>query len=428
MALMAETVGNDGDRELLHKKSRTTCCDGCAKCCVCCIHCLSGFILLLAIAGLVLCARVFLEFPMIKNGFRSSSNFTKETGDALISEHSGSSTDQPETCRMFVGSFQVVNEVYLPQYNDTSSADFQRMAQRLQTLINMKLNYSLVKASYRNASIFMLSPNPITARFQLLFCNDNATISGIKADIIAQSLKNDANKDAVNISVNVDSLAVGVTAPCPIFLNSSQPWPWHIVLQENQKSLCSGSLLGGFWALSSAKCVKKRDPSLLTVMVGDGLRSLSIDTILLHPNFTESPVLSNFALIRLSTPVWFNSSITPICLPQTSQDPTTGSSCSTLVTNASTGGLSTLAGSLTSSLDCSSKTEYKSLYLKPSLSSSSYNQTDRGDALVCMDTDGTAYLQGILMHPTNSSLSSSLCLSFTSIGETISWINSYILT
>ncbi|XP_056412731.1 chymotrypsin A-like [Hyla sarda] len=426
MALMAEAAENDGDRQLLHKKSKTKCCSCCVKCCTCCIHCLSGFILLLAIAGLVLCARIFLEFPMIINGFRSTNNFTKETVDALLSEsqHSGSPTDPSrETCKMFVGSFQLLNETYLAQYNDASSVDFQRMAKCLETLINTRLKRSLLNVGYRNASVFLLSSNPTTTHFQLLFCNDNATISGIKADNIVQGLRNySASKDIVNISMNLDSLAVGGVAPCPVFFNSSEPWPWSVVLQQNQITLCAGSLLSGSWVLSSATCVKNRDPSLLTIMLEDGHSSLRIDMIFLHPNFTASSTLNNFALIRLSTPVWFSSSIIPICLSQTSQDPTTGSLCSTLVGNASTGGLTSLAGTVTTGLTCLSKTESGSLYLKASLSNTLFNQTNTGDPLVCMNTDGTAYLQGI-----SSSLSSSVCLSFTSIGQTVSWINSYIL-
>ncbi|KAG8587746.1 hypothetical protein GDO81_005771, partial [Engystomops pustulosus] len=139
MALMAAVAENDGDRQLLHKKSRTTCCSCCYSCCSCCIHCLSGFIFLLAIAGLVLCARIFLEFPVILNGFRSTVNVTMETIDALISDpqDSASSTNLPastKTCKMFVGSFQLLNTTNLPQNIDTSSADFQNIVQSVQSM------------------------------------------------------------------------------------------------------------------------------------------------------------------------------------------------------------------------------------------------------------------------------------------------------
>ncbi|XP_075706542.1 transmembrane protease serine 11D-like [Rhinoderma darwinii] len=439
MALMAEAVEKDGDRQLLHKKSRTTCCSCCANCCSCCIHCLSGFIFLAAIAGLVLCARIFLELPVILNGFRITMNFTQVAVDTPISDSQDSVnvTDQPassETCKMFVGSVKLLNRTYLPQYNDTSSADFQRTAQLLKAVINTKLNNSLLKVGYRNASIFSLSPNPTTAHFQVLFCNDNATMREIKTDNVLKILKNySMSEDNVNVTMDVDSLTVGELASCPTYCNSSHSWPWHIVLQENQMTVCIGSLLSSFWVLSSANCLKNRNLSLLSIMVGGGRSftqksTLRIDTIIQHPNFTASPVLNNFALIRLSTPMWFTSSLIPICLSQTTQDPDTGSVCSTLDWNFSTDGLSSLAGTVTSGLTCLSKTVYGSLYLKPSLSNISLNQTDRGNALVCMNADGTAYLQGISMYLSNSSLSTSPCLSFTSIGQTISWINSYIQT
>ncbi|XP_073521548.1 transmembrane protease serine 11D-like [Phyllobates terribilis] len=422
MALMTE---KDGDRKLLHKKSRTICCSCCASCCSNCIHCLSGFILLLAIAGLVLCARFFLEFPVILNGFRNTLNYTTETVDALIADSGTNQSASTKTCKMFVGSFTLTNEVYLPPYNDTSSADFQKIAQRLQTMINTLLNNSTLTVSYRNASVFLLRPNPTTAYFQLLFCNDNATISGIQDDNVVQILRNYSN---ANISMKVDSIAVGGGAPCPIFLNSNQTGPWLVILQENKMTLCTGSLLNSFWILSSANCLKNRDFSLLSIKTGDGQISLRIESVIQHPNFTTSPTLSNFALIRLSTPMWFTSSMFPICLSQMSQDPTIGSVCSTIVWNTLTSGFSGSAGTVTSELTCLSKTQPGTLYFQPSISKMSLNQTDTGNALVCMNTaDATAYLQGI-SSPSNSSVLDSPCLSFTSIGQTTSWINSYLLT
>ncbi|XP_073427603.1 ovochymase-2-like [Dendrobates tinctorius] len=193
-------------------------------------------------------------------------------------------------------------------------------------------------------------------------------------------------------------------------------------------TLCTGSLLSSFWILSSASCIKNRDLSLLSIKGGDGQISLRIESVIQHPNFTTSPVLSNFALIRLSTPMWFTSSMLPICLSQVSQDPEIASVCSTMVWNTLTSGFSGLAGTVTSELTCLSKSEQGTLYFQPSTSKISLNQTDTGYALVCMNaTDGTAYLQGI-SSPSTSSLLDSPCLSFTGIGQTISWINSYLLS
>ncbi|XP_069613372.1 serine protease 52-like [Ranitomeya imitator] len=421
MALMTE---KDGDRKLLHEKPRTICCSCCACCCAHCIQCLSGFVFLLAIAGLVLCARFFLEFPVIMNGFRNTLNYTEETVEASIADSGPSRPASTQTCKMLVGSFTLTNEVYLAPYNDTASAGFQKIAQRLQTTINMTLNNSLLTGSYRNALVFLLRPNPTTAHFQLLFCNDNATISGIKADSVVQVLRNNST---ASISISVDSITVGGETPCPIFLNSNQTGPWLVILQENKMTLCTGSLLSSFWILSSASCVKKRDLSLLSIKGGDGQISLRIESVIQHPNFTTSPVLSNFALIRLSTPMWFTSSMLPICLSQASPDRTIGSVCSTVVWNTLTSGFSGLAGTVTSELTCLSKTEQGTLYFQPSTSKMSLNQTDTGNALVCMNAaDGTAYLQGI-SSPSDSSLLDSLCQTFTSIGQTISWINSYLL-
>ncbi|XP_063810047.1 transmembrane protease serine 11D-like [Pseudophryne corroboree] len=436
MAIMAEAVENDGDQQLLQKKSRRMSCGCCASCCSCCIYYLSGFILLLAIAGLVLCARIFLEFPVIINGFTNTMNFTQESVDALMSatQYPGSPTVQPastEKCKMFVGSFKLLNETYLPQYNDTSSAGFQTATQHLQAMLNKHFNNSLLQANFRKASVFAISPDPVIAYFQLLFCYDSATLTKIEADNVSLVLKSyNASREKANISVDVQSVTVGDLAPCPGFVNAYQAWPWQVILQENQIPLCTGSLLNSFWLLTSADCIKNRDVSLLTVILEAGNPSQSstsnIAKIIQHPNVTAAPVVNNFALIRLSKPAWFTSSLMPICLSQTTEDPAIGSVCSASTGNMSTGGLLSLVGTVTSGLSCLSVSDSGLLYLQFSLSNDLLKKIGTGNAFVCMNTDNTAYLQGTSLYLSNSSLLSSTCLSYTSTGPAIDWINSSI--
>ncbi|XP_068120942.1 transmembrane protease serine 11D-like, partial [Hyperolius riggenbachi] len=246
-------------------------------------------------------------------------NYTKETVDGLVArttdsqspsqsvsqspnlaskrpqnpDHSGSM----EHCKMFVGSFKLLNGTYLPEYNDSSTNAFQTAAQRINTLLNAAFSNSLLNASYRNASVFLLRPNPFIAFFQLLFCNESFPWSGINPDSVAKVLQNYTGiQQNGNILVDPQSVNMGGMAPCTPFMNAEQPWQVH--LQVNQTVVCTGSLLTAFWLLSSANCITNWNISLVTVTLQTGATSQStqiIAKIIQHPNFTQlHPTLQQF--------------------------------------------------------------------------------------------------------------------------------------
>ncbi|XP_073471315.1 transmembrane protease serine 11D-like [Aquarana catesbeiana] len=442
MALMAQAVEKDGDQQLLHKKPKETCHGCCKSCCACCIRWMSGFIVLLVIAGIVLCFRVFFEFPVILNGFRNTLNFSKETVEALMevtpyfeepyNQNASSETFTNEVsiekCKMFVGCFELLNETYLPQYGDISSPEFQATAQRIKTLLNKTFINSPLYSSYRNASLFSLRSGPTIAYFQLLFCNKSNTWSGIKADAVAKILQSyNISQQHGNISINVYSVAVGGLAPCPLFWNVAQPWPWQVIIKVDGTAVCTGSLLTAFWVLSSANCLLNRDTALLSVSLGSGNSSQTVAKIIQHPNFTAAPIYNNFALIHLSKPVWFKSSLTPLCLPQVIQDPVPGSVCNGSAGDLLSGDPVYMASTTASEEICPKQSQNGTIYITPTLTIKQITQMDTGNALVCINTaDNTSYIQGMSPYLSNGSIIISTCISYANIGPAVDWIRSCI--
>ncbi|MEE6516040.1 hypothetical protein FKM82_025231 [Ascaphus truei] len=265
--------------------------------------------------------------------------------------------------------------------------------------------------------------------FQLLFCND----SEIGADTVEQILRSsNGSLEKENIVMDSHSVTVGGEAPCPTSLDLSRAWRWQAILQENQVPICMGSLLTGLWILSSAGCVKNRDPSLLSVFLGRDSSTKNttwkVDRVIQHPNFPATPDVNNIALIHLSEPVWFSASLMPICLPQTLQDPGVGSPCATTAGNildVSTGGLMNVGVTVTAALNCVTNSQYGTIYI--SSTQTQLNQVDRGNSLICIGTDSLVYLQGIVPYQQNSSSPAIPCLFYTSIGPAVEWIKSYIL-
>uniref|UniRef100_A0A3P9MDC4 Peptidase S1 domain-containing protein n=1 Tax=Oryzias latipes TaxID=8090 RepID=A0A3P9MDC4_ORYLA len=101
-------------------------------------------------------------------------------------------------------------------------------------------------------------------------------------------------------------------------------WPWQVSLQGS-RHFCGGSLINNQWVLTAAHCFPSRSASGVNVVLG--LQSLqgsnpnrvsrTIATVIVHPNFNSATQNNDIALLQLSSPVTFNSYITPVCLPST---------------------------------------------------------------------------------------------------------------
>uniref|UniRef100_A0A8C5PWG4 Peptidase S1 domain-containing protein n=1 Tax=Leptobrachium leishanense TaxID=445787 RepID=A0A8C5PWG4_9ANUR len=448
MTSQEETESQNDEQK--HKKARRGCCMYCSSCCFCCTEFLSGLILLLLIAGLVLCARIFLEFPVILNGFGRTFNFTSQAASVVSQSSSitltgivGSAPSYGQsfgntyhahcnsnTYSVFMGSFQLVNETYLTQYNDSASIPFQEKAKQIETMLYRLFNRSLITA-YKNASAFSLSPDPFTVHAQMLFCNTSATEYGINVNNVSKVLTSfTGTLDGINITMDTGSVVIGGEVPCPSSLGLNRMWPWQATIQESQTSFCMGSLLAAFWVLAPASCVSQRDPSHLSITLG-ATTVRKVTNVIIHPNYTSSPITNNVALILLSTPVLFSTTILPICLPSTTQDPTVGTSCSLKSgdssTALSTGDLMTIAGTVTSGLACLGTAQDGITYISPTFSTTSIIQVDVGSSLVGMNTKNMVFLEGIASFQQKSTNLSSACLNYTSIGPATEWIKSYVM-
>ncbi|RVE69984.1 hypothetical protein OJAV_G00083060 [Oryzias javanicus] len=101
-------------------------------------------------------------------------------------------------------------------------------------------------------------------------------------------------------------------------------WPWQVSLQTSAH-FCGGSLINNQWVLTAAHCFPSGSASGVTVVLG--LQSLqgsnpnnvprSITTLIVHPSYNSVTSDNDIALLQLSSPVTFNSYITPVCLAST---------------------------------------------------------------------------------------------------------------
>merc|ERR1711971_90008 len=105
-----------------------------------------------------------------------------------------------------------------------------------------------------------------------------------------------------------------------------QEYPWQVGVEINgQFPWCGGSLISKTEILTAAHCVNGRRPSSIKVIVGENDISdeeqmkLEVAEVLIHPMYNASTYSNDFAILRLTSPLTFSSSISPVCLPA---DPT----------------------------------------------------------------------------------------------------------
>ncbi|XP_029469858.1 plasminogen-like [Rhinatrema bivittatum] len=199
--------------------------------------------------------------------------------------------------------------------------------------------------------------------------------------------------------------------------------------------MCLGSLVSESWVLSSASCVNASAPSRYSVLLGGGSRNSynvqrDVAEIIVHPSHSMVSDSPSIVLVRLAEPVWFSSSVLPICLP----DPlllllpeTTCWTAAWTSNNLNFGSIQKTGGTVSSPTSCLGLSQNLSLCIEMSVPGATLYQMDAGVSLVCPFKDATFYLAGILPSEQNFSFASPNS-AFVRTGPFVAWIKSHILT
>ncbi|XP_078005249.1 chymotrypsinogen B-like [Phascolarctos cinereus] len=119
----------------------------------------------------------------------------------------------------------------------------------------------------------------------------------------------------------------GVPAIEPVLAGPGS-WSWQVSLQLTDGFyFCGGSLISQDWVITAAYCKVKLLPAFLSphtrsykVVAGEFDQGSDEEDIQVfhYPKYTKLPYNSDFALVKLPTPVRFSATLAPVCIPSAS--------------------------------------------------------------------------------------------------------------
>ncbi|XP_065660515.1 trypsin isoform X2 [Hydra vulgaris] len=112
-------------------------------------------------------------------------------------------------------------------------------------------------------------------------------------------------------------------------------WPWQVLLWQDGKAFCGGTLIHREWVLTAAHCIHGKEFDASKIYTRTGEHTLSVDEgseedipalkIIKHRGYNPQTLDNDIALIKLSRPCRLSSYVSTACLPTIEAAP--GSTC-----------------------------------------------------------------------------------------------------
>lgn len=104
-------------------------------------------------------------------------------------------------------------------------------------------------------------------------------------------------------------------------------YPWMALLMYRDQFYCGGSVINSRYVLTAAHCIDKFDISKMSVRILEHdwkstnetkTQDFKVEYTLKHIGYSTTNYNNDIALIKLKTPIRFQDSMRPVCLPEPS--------------------------------------------------------------------------------------------------------------
>ncbi|XP_074520253.1 coagulation factor VII-like [Halichoeres trimaculatus] len=99
--------------------------------------------------------------------------------------------------------------------------------------------------------------------------------------------------------------------------------PWQVLLVYKDKGFCGGVIFRPTWILTASHCLEDTDLQFLQVVAGEHNtkveegteQTIQVSEIIMHENYTKANADNDIALLRLASPIVYNTYAVPVCMP-----------------------------------------------------------------------------------------------------------------
>ncbi|XP_052003142.1 chymotrypsin A-like [Xyrauchen texanus] len=112
-------------------------------------------------------------------------------------------------------------------------------------------------------------------------------------------------------------------------------WPWQVSLQDSTGfHFCGGSLINENWVVTAAHCNVRTSHRVILgehdrSSNAEAIQTMSVGQVFKHPNYNSFTINNDITLIKLASPAQIGTQVSPVCLPETSDNFPGGMMCVT---------------------------------------------------------------------------------------------------
>uniref|UniRef100_F7A018 Transmembrane protease serine n=1 Tax=Monodelphis domestica TaxID=13616 RepID=F7A018_MONDO len=232
-------------------------------------------------------------------------------------------------------SFKLNNVEYDSEFDKPYSQEYIDLNERIVSLMNKTFQASKLRRQYIQSHVVKVRQDngktivDVVLKFKSCYSNNAAVFRDRARNILLQKLAGDTGSFCIDSSSFKLSGCGRRTKMSPGNkiaggLDSVEgEWPWQVSLQQNNIHRCGATLINNNWLVTAAHCfVNAKNPqewsATFGLLLSDPKLKRNVKNIIIHEKYHYPAHDHDIALINLSKPVLYTSTIRKICLPEAS--------------------------------------------------------------------------------------------------------------